>query len=337
VFVREGSHEDPYYRRGHGLQRTLYLSLLRALAGRIRQVEGQAVARPFILLFEEPEAFLHPEGQIKMRNALSAIATAAQVLIATHSPVIVTPDSVSRTVRVEKRAEPGFPRPITRRFGPLLPTQLSEFQRQLLPLFEIQRSSRFLFSRGVLLVEGIGDEYLFSSVAERLRQFKLEANEIAVVETGGKDRILAFGQILRLLGLRVWALVDLDFLWNGAGAIFGADADYSQFVQTLNGLVPPLPDGTRDEARRRENRRQRTEACTANLAGQRDALCDRLIVNEIFVLRFGEIEDYVGLGQTSKGQYLRAANEIRSGTRNIENQRDFEILLDAFRAWALAN
>jgi len=83
VVVREGTHEDPYYRRGHGLQRTLYLSLLRALAGRIRDRSGQGVVRPFILLFEEPEAFLHPEGQIKMRDALKAISERAQVAMAT--------------------------------------------------------------------------------------------------------------------------------------------------------------------------------------------------------------------------------------------------------------
>jgi len=72
------------------LQRTLYLSLLRALAARIRG-QTERVVRPFILLFEEPEAFLHPEGQIKM-----------------------------------------------------------------------------LFTRGVLLVEGISDEHLLSAIAQRL-------------------------------------------------------------------------------------------------------------------------------------------------------------------------
>lgn len=125
VVVREGAHEDPYYRRGHGLQRTLYLSLLRALASRIRRQTEQQIVRPFVLLFEEPEAFLHPEGQIKMRNALQAIATRAQVVMATHSPIIVTPEFVPHTVRVEKRRQDGLPKPITKRFGPIGPTNQS--------------------------------------------------------------------------------------------------------------------------------------------------------------------------------------------------------------------
>src|SRR6266571_4085235 len=74
ILIREGSQTpEPYYRRGHGLQRALHLSLLRSLAFYIRQETGKDVARPFILLFEEPEACLHPNGQIKMRKALSEI------------------------------------------------------------------------------------------------------------------------------------------------------------------------------------------------------------------------------------------------------------------------
>src|SRR6516162_4965130 len=90
VMVREGGHVDPYYRRGQGLQRSLYLSLLRALAARTRG-EGEKIRKPFILLFEEAEAFLHPEGQGKMRLALEAISAQAQVVFTTHSPLMVAP------------------------------------------------------------------------------------------------------------------------------------------------------------------------------------------------------------------------------------------------------
>ena len=123
------------------MQRTLYLSLLRALAVRMRQAGEAVLARPFVLLFEEPEAFLHPEGQTKMRNALDAIATQHQVIMATHSPVIVTPDCIPRTVRMERRREPEHPRPVSRRFGPINAEELTVPQRQLLSLFAIQRSS----------------------------------------------------------------------------------------------------------------------------------------------------------------------------------------------------
>ncbi len=334
VLVREGKNEDPYYRRGHGLQRTLYLSLLRALAARIRKGQEQAVSRPFILLFEEPEAFLHPEGQVKMRNALEAISTGAQVIMTTHSPLMVTPDSLSRTTRVEKCSKAGCPKPVTRRFGPVNPEELTVPQRQLLPLFAIQRSSRFLFARGVLLVEGVGDEHIFAAVAERLRRFCLEANEIAIVEAGGKAHLATFAEILKRLGLEVWVLTDIDFLWEGAGRVFGGDADHARFMEGLQQLVPTPAGGIRDDNARRQDKLERIRACVSQLSTERDTLCEKLLPHHIFVLRHGEIEDYIGLGHGSKGQYLKAANEIRAGTRAINHEQDFVRLLDALAAWA---
>lgn len=330
VLIREGNSEDVYYRRGSGMQRTLYLSLLRAEAARIRK--GQPVSRPFILLFEEPEAFLHPGGQIKMRDALASISNGAQVIMATHSPLMVTPGSLPHAIRVEKCVEQGCPKPLTRGIGPISPEKLSDVQRQLIPLFAIQRSSRFLFSRGVLLVEGISDEHLFSAVAERLRQFRLDDCEIAIVETGGKNNFVPFTEVLRMLGLEVWTITDLDFLWNGAGSVLGADEELSQFVQRLEKLVP-REDG-QDENAKREDKVRRTAACGDHLTKERDALCQKLLMSGIFVLRYGEIEDYVGLGHRSKGHYIEAADQIRSGNRAIRNQADFERILDALTAWA---
>jgi len=334
VVVREGTHEDPYYRRGHGLQRTLYLSLLRALATRIRERTQREVVRPFILLFEEPEAFLHPEGQIKMRNALEAISQRAQVALATHSPIIVTPDFVDKTIRIEKRVDEKYPKPVTKRFGPIDEATLTAAQRQLLPLFALQRSSRFLFSRGVLLVEGVGDEHLFPAIAQQLRNFNLEASEIAVVESGGKDHLYAFSQLLQALGLQTWILTDIDFLWSGAGRVLREDAELSTFCEELNQIVPEIPLGERTDAAMRDRRRRQKQAAITQLAGQRTTLCDSLFEQGIFVLREGEIEDYVELTPTSKGQYLKAAEEIRNGKRNVQHRAELERIISVLEAWS---
>ena len=268
-----------------------------------------------------------------MRSALEAISNRAQVLMTTHSPIIVNPEFVSRTVRVEKRREAGYLKPTTRKFGPIDPSMLTTLQRPLLRLFAIQRSSRFLFSRGVLLVEGVGDEYIFSAIAKRLRQFSLEDNEISVVEIGGKISVVPFAEILRELGLQVWALVDIDFLWNGAGAIFGGDELFNHFNQRLRELVPPLEVTNMNEARRRDEKQQLKQACINQLANERNDLCDRLSETGIFVLRKGEIEEYVGLGHNAKGQYVKAAEEIQTGKRDIQHQEDFERVLNAFEVW----
>ena len=72
-----------------------------------------------------------------MRDALKAISERSQVAMATHSPIIVTPQFVDKTIRIEKRVDVGHPKPFTKRFGPIDPAILPPLQRQLLPLFSI--------------------------------------------------------------------------------------------------------------------------------------------------------------------------------------------------------
>jgi hypothetical protein len=245
---------------------------------------------------------------------------------------MVVPELVSKTARIEKRHEDPHPKPCTKRFGPINEGILTGAQRQLLPLFSLQRSSRFLFARGVLLVEGVGDEHLFTAIARRLRNFDAEANEVAIVEAGGKDKLVAFSEILRQLGLATWMLTDIDFLWGGAGAVLGADPNLAALGEALKRRVPEVGDGS--EAAQRSRKQRLKEVCIGELVGQRDLVCDALLASGIFVLRHGEIEDYVGLGQNAKGQYLKAANEVRSGIKDVQHPEDFERLLDTLQRWA---
>ncbi|HXU48658.1 MAG TPA: hypothetical protein VN727_06390, partial [Candidatus Binatia bacterium] len=68
------------------------------------------------------------------------------------------------------------------------------------------------------------------------------------------------------------------------------------------------------------------------LSQLRDSLCSKLRMSGVFVLRHGEIEDYVSLG--NKGKYLDASREIADGIRQIDNQADFETVVDGLQTWA---
>lgn len=102
LLVRDGALWDPYYRQGHGIQRVLLLSLLRALAVELRERPEDAVRRPFMLLMEEPELFLYPLAQEQMRGALESISDANQVIYATHSPLLLSPSRLGGLIRLEK-------------------------------------------------------------------------------------------------------------------------------------------------------------------------------------------------------------------------------------------
>lgn len=55
--------------KGQGFQRILYLALLQALAEELRRHEVET-QRPFVLLYEEPEVFLHPALQREVGDVL---------------------------------------------------------------------------------------------------------------------------------------------------------------------------------------------------------------------------------------------------------------------------
>lgn len=44
----------------------------------------------------------------------------------------------------------------------------------------------------------------------------------------------------------------------------------------------------------------------------------------------GEIEDYVGLSKSSKGEYVAAAHEIAAGTRGLKHEEEISAIFTAF-------
>lgn len=83
--------------KGDGIQSLAVIAMIRALARRSED-------RTYILAIEEPEAHLHPEAVRQMRFDLSDFAQHDQVIITTHSPILVNRDEVSANIVVENNA-----------------------------------------------------------------------------------------------------------------------------------------------------------------------------------------------------------------------------------------
>ncbi|HUS70471.1 MAG TPA: AAA family ATPase [Anaerolineae bacterium] len=330
VKVLEGGVETAIERQGHGVQRALYLSLLQTLAEEIRRGDEGQLFRPFMLIMEEPELFLHPSAQERMRDALEVIASRAQVLVATHSPLVVSPSSLRQVILFDKTVCQETGKEMTRCRAALHATPISADERDLIALLNLQRSSRIFFSDKVILVEGISDWYLLDAMAERLIGSSLSKLGIGVVEVGGKDKLVRFKGILETLGLAVQAVADLDFLYSGAGDVLGSDPEYSQFCQQLNNRVDELcPENDGSEQANRVRKAKMIELCCSELRPQRDELCTRLRSNGIFMLKEGEMHEYAGLGETSKGRYLIAAREILAGERDIQKENEIREIVEA--------
>jgi len=110
---RPDSVETAPGHQGHGLQRTLVMTLLQILAEiqsepastEVQENPLALLPRAVILAVEEPELYMHPQMERKMRDVLYRLSTQPgfQVICTTHSPVFLDIGKSHKTlVRVVK-------------------------------------------------------------------------------------------------------------------------------------------------------------------------------------------------------------------------------------------
>lgn len=333
VELRDGGPWTPPEGKGQGFQRVLYFALLRAIAEEIRRAPRK-LHRPFLLLFEEPEAFLHPALQRQMGDTLHAISVANQVVIATHSPFLVTPDRLESVLIVRQPALPHGKETTVAR--PAESDSATVEDRSLASLLRLHVSSVWLFADRVLVVEGPSDRTLLEACCRRRPSGASEAGLTVIIEAGSKSVVPAWVRHLRSLGYGVRGVVDLDFVWNGAGSVLKADEELSRVCEWFwdeARKMELLEVGTRRviESRKADAcallHRMSDKACQEELTKVIDRLKSE---HDLWVLRQGEIESYFGLTRSSKGNYVEAGRRVGSGELKVD--AEIERLLD----WAFA-
>lgn len=97
--------------KGDGMQRAIMLSIIQAFADYRKEQNGGGT---FLFMIDEAELHLHPSAQRALKKALLDICHADQVLVNTHSSVLVVDDNKSQKIfKVEKRDRITFIEPIT--------------------------------------------------------------------------------------------------------------------------------------------------------------------------------------------------------------------------------
>lgn len=185
--------------RGTGFQSALVLGILRYVSSRSSQPGTNVV-----FAVEEPEAFLHPQTQRAMAKILLEISTNAQLLVTTHSPVLVDSFSVSRIVRLPMN--PAGLDFTSRR------SIFSEADEGRLTRYCDATNSEMVFANAVVLVEGHGDKLLVDYMLERITGGPggHYAVGITVIEASGIDTIRYLVQLAQLFAVRVYVMTDKD-------------------------------------------------------------------------------------------------------------------------------
>lgn len=195
---------------GHGAQRSIQMALIRTLAERRESVT--ATSRT-LLVVDEPELYLHPRGVEQVRDAMRTLSRGRyQVLVATHSPLIVDAEAAGNALLIGKDAEGGTTaRP---RLGDAVNEALSAGGGASTALLELSRWSEVLFNERVLLVEGDTERRLLPEAFRCHQGASLGARKIGLVPVSGGGVIPACLRILRTMGLNATAIVDLDFVFT---------------------------------------------------------------------------------------------------------------------------
>lgn len=311
--------------KGQGFQRALYVALLEALADELRHGGGEERPnRPFILLFEEPEIFLHPSLQREIGDILETISKTNQVVIVTHSPLLVTPHRIDEVLIVKQQViEPQGVKSICVR--PKVDELPDAEDKQLASLLRFANSAEFLFADFVVVVEGPSDRELLNASWTRVKKEISPENNyaLAVLDAGSKAVVPVWVRHLKAIGLETVGLVDMDFLWDGAGKCLKDDSNLSQLMSDFWKIC--------DDKQFREDKNGKRTILASKKKDAfiilRDELQHRtmqvrkcLMQQGIWVLLGGEIEDYFGLTQNSKGQYTLASQKILSGKCEIPDE-----------------
>ena len=202
----DDGYKSEVEQKGHGLQRTTLLALLKLLAKHGKKYQDHP---PPIFLIGEVESFLHPYAQKEIAWALSKMKDTYQIITTTHSPFVINPDTIKGYRRVIK-VEGG-----SKNFG----GDLSKLDKQDLDLLKRHLEQRGnlegLFADRVILIEGRHDEGVF----ERLRTiFKIDfpKNRFTLfVRTDGAKNLRSALKFYKLMGFNdVSAVSDLDYLFS---------------------------------------------------------------------------------------------------------------------------
>lgn len=307
---------------GSGAQRAIQMALIRLLAD-IRQVRGQELSRR-LLLIDEPEIFLHPQGVRGLREALQILSRSGfQVVFTTHSPLMVSRENAPDTVIVRRSKEEGSVVKVP--MGQAVSQAIEEAQAQSRILFELGNVADIYFAEKVILCEGKTDQRLLPLIYEKLFGKRPELEKICFVALGSCSSIPKGFSILAAMGIRCGVIADLDFAFTHARGPWlkrdSADLEAAKeilievgknedFMLGGNGLPVNSKSGSAADCWAAFARH---DLGSGIAAGVHEALKDR----STWVWPMGCIEDALGIKEKGEAAIIEQEEKIRHSAPEV--------------------
>jgi putative ATP-dependent endonuclease of OLD family len=219
---KEGiDREEVFTQHGHGIIRQALYNFVAFL-----KKSNTSIKKEYIILFEEPELFLHPEAAYRLRSNLYDLAgdSPFQILCATHSPLMI---DVSKThsslVRVVKDLEENTK---TYQAGDdIFRSDDEKKQRiQMINRFNPHICEAF-YAKKIIIVEGDTEAIVFRELVSNF----FPNEDLYVLNSGSKNNIPFFQEILTAFNIEHYIIHDTDERLNINGNTNSA--------WTLNGKI----------------------------------------------------------------------------------------------------
>jgi putative ATP-dependent endonuclease of OLD family len=160
---------------GLGLNNILYVSILIEYFNK-RLVQKKTAGQ--IVLFEEPEAHLHPQLQLSLFKALSALPF--QSILTTHSTHITAHAGLPSYIVLTQKGGAAVASCVPAVAAKLDTSEVKDLERYL-----DATKSGLLFARKVMLVEGPAELFLIPALLKQVKDIDLERAGISVIPIYG--------------------------------------------------------------------------------------------------------------------------------------------------------
>lgn len=168
--AKDGNVNFPINTLGLGQKNILFLSIFLAA------LNNSANPNEFnILLIEEPEAHLHPQLQKVLFSKLSKREN-TQVFMTSHSPHIAS-DCSYKNINVIYRSAANH----IKSFAPFKKSLLNLREINLLQRYLDATRSELFFASGIVLVEGVGEQFIVPTISKMVYSFDLSEYNISVI------------------------------------------------------------------------------------------------------------------------------------------------------------
>lgn len=270
--------------------------------------------RDALVVIDEPELHLHPRWQNTLLSLFEQLSneTGNQFLLATHSPVFVSPVSIQYVSRVYSKAQESH---IVRLNSDDLPQA-----KHLFSIVNSQNNEKMFFADKVVLVEGLSDRLFFDAVFKQLGVYQGSTTTCEIIEVGGKYFFGPYEELLTACKVPYAIISDLDYVNE-----FGPDELRGLFRINDKGIAkdvinnPDSKDGRSLVARlsdaidsgdledlkrlwlyiKSRKRRLRNDLTDSEKAALNDFVKKQRDRN-LFLLSLGDLETYLPIGYRSK-------------------------------------